>query len=146
MIRADCSVASLERERSLINLYFEEVKHYNSDFLLLLDSDDEGTQKWLSELIGKYSKLNAAIDDHVTRLVESTRSNRPKIQLEKILLPKFDSDRRCYSRFKSDFVELIMPILNDKKASFVLCQCFSKDINQYFYSCGNTEIATKKTG
>ena len=68
IIKKDCLAASLERDRSLINRHFEEVKPYNSDVSPLLNSDNEGTQEWLTELVGKYSKLNDAIVGHVTEL------------------------------------------------------------------------------
>ena len=137
MIVKDCTSVSLERERSLIKQQFDEVKRYNSELSLLLDAEDKSSQEWLTRLIENYSKLNDTIDVYVKKLAFSKRYDMPKIQLEKIPLPKFNGDIRSYPRFKRDFVELVMPTLNNKEASFVLRQCLNKDLNRYFESCGD---------
>ena len=69
------------------------------------------------------------------RYTDSKEPAVKNIQLEKIPLPRFDGDIRSYPRFRRDFVELVMPTLNDKQASFMLRQCLDKSIVQYFNSC-----------
>ena len=136
LIEAGCSAVSMERERLLVKQQFQEVKRYNSELMFV---SDEHTKEWLTRLIGRYSKVNDVIDEYINTLNSSKKVHLPRIQLEKIPLPKFNGDVRSYPRFKKDFTELIMPTLdnNDKEASFVLRQCLHKDIIRYFDSCGD---------
>ena len=139
LIEAECSVVSVERERLHLKQQFDEVKRYNSEFMLACDDGLDSAQNWLSALTKQYSTVNDAIDKYINVIKAPKRADLPKIHLEKIPLPKFDGDIRSYPRFRQDFTELIMPTLGDKfkEASFVLRQCLHKDIVRYFESCGD---------
>ena len=64
-------------------------------------------------------------------------TNRNNLLLEKIPLPKFEGDIRLYSRFRTDFMEMVIPNVEKKQASFVLRQCLSQPIVKSISSCGD---------
>ena len=84
-------------------------------------------------MVSEYSEINCLIDSYAA----TAKASNPKsnIQLQKIPLPKFEGDIRTYPRFRRDFVELVMPTLEIKQASFVLRQCLDKSIVRHLNSC-----------
>ena len=126
---------SIERERSIIQTQFTEVKMKHNK-LLAIDGETIEHQEWLSKLIKELSVVNKLVDDHIqaTR-INSDSTIRKSLQLEKFPLPKFEGDIRSYPTFRRDFVEMILPIIDKKQSSFVLRKCLSKDIEKCIASC-----------
>ena len=94
-------------------------------------------------MFDEYSSINKDIDKTIfqdkkpAQPAPSSSTVSPKnLLLEKSPLPCFDGDIRLYSRFRNDFVEMVMPTVRSKKqAAFVLRQCLSKSIIKSVASC-----------
>ena len=96
-------------------------------------------------MFDEYSSINKEIDKiNVQRSEKKPVQLNPSLStisqknlpLEKIPLPCFDGEIRLYSRFRNDFIAMVLTtVRNKKQAAFVLRQCLSKSIIKSVASC-----------
>ena len=112
LIEKKCPIASIERERTITLQQFTDVKESHIQLSVLL-VDEKESHDWLMKLVSEFSKMNCIIDSYIATANIFTPKSSTNIQLQKIPLPKFEGDIRTYPRFRRDFVELVMPTLNE---------------------------------
>ena len=136
-------IETLERERQVLHEQFNKLSIIHDDFILKQGSEMDSDKGFHAKISEEYTCLNRDIDQLVYKLTQVKIPSPPvapvsqkNLQLEKIPLPSFDGDIRQYSRFRNDFVEMVMPTVGSKKqAAFVIRQCLSKSIINSIASC-----------
>ena len=111
---------------------------------LLLMPNPVPASEFNANILDEYSRLNKHIDEFNRKHVHEIKHPLPpttpivshkNLLLQKIPLPKFEGDIRLYSRFRTDFMKMVLPNIDKKQASFVLRQCLSQSIVKSIASC-----------
>ena len=122
---------TISRDKLILQRHFEIVKQKHSEFCVASDNSDEGLNTdWLVKLIEQFSRINNIADGYSETLNKNLSEDKRKsnIKMEQMPLPRFYGEPRFYHRFKRDFLELVLPNLEEREAAFTLRQCLGTEV------------------
>ena len=130
-------LANLKEIKEQFKGSFEKYKQAQSNYIIIL-SDDEVVTKAMDSIEKaqqKYLSLSNELEKRILLKRSAQEQGGVKmkggIAMERMKLPVFQGNLREYARFKSDFINHVLPELKEQSRAYVLKSCLKDEAYEY---------------
>ena len=99
----------------------------NQKYIMTIVNITDSEINWINVLYGKVCEIDLEVAKLSKDIERKVKRHSNHLRLEPIKRPTFDGNIRHYARFKKDFINQVLPEVNDdKNSAYVLKSCLCK--------------------